>query len=88
LVRHALKNALIPVTTVVGIEFGYLLGGAVITETVFSRPGLGRLLVTSINSRDFPVVQGTLMLLAGSFVLVNLLVDILYGFLDPRIRYE
>ena len=88
LVRHALKNALIPVATVVGIEFGYLLGGAVITETVFSRPGLGRLLVTSINSRDFPVVQGTLMLLAGSFVLVNLLVDILYGFLDPRIRYE
>jgi len=88
LVRHALKNALIPVATVVGIEFGYLLGGAVITETVFSRPGLGRMLVTSINSRDFPVVQGTLMLLAGSFVLVNLLVDILYGFLDPRIRYE
>ena len=88
LVRHALMNALIPVTTVVGIEFGYLLGGAVITETVFSRPGLGRLLVTSINSRDFPVVQGTLMLLAGSFVLVNLLVDILYAFLDPRIRYE
>ncbi len=88
LARHALKNALIPVVTVVGLQFGYLLGGAVITETVFSRPGLGRLLVTSINSRDFPVVQGTLMLLAVSFVLVNLLVDLLYGYLDPRIRYE
>jgi len=87
-IRHALKNALIPVVTVVGIEFGYLLGGAVITETVFARPGLGRLLVSSITSRDFPVVQGTLMLLAGSFVLVNLLVDIVYGYLDPRIRYE
>ncbi len=86
--RHALKNALIPVVTVVGLQFGYLLGGAVVTETVFSRPGLGRLLVTSILSRDFPVVQGTLMLLAVSFVLVNLLVDITYGMLDPRIRYE
>ncbi|MGI5836067.1 MAG: nickel ABC transporter permease [Chloroflexota bacterium] len=88
LVRHALKNALIPVVTVIGLQFGYLLGGAVITETVFSRPGLGRLLVASIMSQDFPVVQGTLMLLAGSFVLVNLLVDILYGYLDPRIRYQ
>lgn len=87
-IRHALKNALIPVTTVVGLQFGYLLGGAVITETVFSRPGLGRLLVSSINSRDFPVVQGTLVLMAVSFVLVNLLVDIIYGYLDPRIRYE
>lgn len=86
--RHALKNALIPVVTVIGLQFGYLLAGAVLTETVFSRPGLGRLLVTSITSRDFPVVQGTLMLLSISFVLINLLVDILYGYLDPRIRYE
>jgi len=88
ILRHALKNALIPVVTVVGLQFGYLLGGAVLTETVFSRPGLGRLLVSSITSRDFPVVQGTLMLLAVSFVVVNLLVDLLYGYLDPRIRYE
>lgn len=88
ILRHALKNALIPVVTVIGLQFGYLLAGAVITETVFSRPGLGRLLVSSITSRDFPVVQGTLVLLSVSFVLINLLVDILYGFLDPRIRYE
>jgi ABC-type dipeptide/oligopeptide/nickel transport system permease component len=88
MLRHALKNALIPVVTVIGLQFGYLLAGAVITETVFSRPGLGRLLVASITSRDFPVVQGTLMLLSVSFVLINLLVDILYGYLDPRIRYE
>jgi ABC-type dipeptide/oligopeptide/nickel transport system permease component len=88
MLRHALKNALIPVVTVIGLQFGYLLAGAVITETVFSRPGLGRLLVASITSRDFPVVQGTLMLLSVSFVLINLLVDILYGYLDPRLRYE
>lgn len=88
ILRHALMNALIPVVTVIGLQFGYLLAGAVLTETVFSRPGLGRLLVTSITSRDFPVVQGTLMLLSVSFVLINLLVDILYGYLDPRIRYD
>ena len=86
--RHALKNALIPVVTVIGLQFGYLLAGSVLTETVFSRPGLGRLLVSSINARDFPTVQGTLVLLSVSFVLVNLLVDILYGYVDPRIRYE
>jgi ABC-type dipeptide/oligopeptide/nickel transport system permease component len=88
ILRHALKNALIPVVTVIGLQFGYLLAGAVITETVFSRPGVGRLLVASITSRDFPVVQGTLMLLSISFVLINLLVDVLYGYLDPRIQYE
>jgi ABC-type dipeptide/oligopeptide/nickel transport system permease component len=88
ILRHALKNALIPVVTVIGLQFGYLLAGTVLTETVFSRPGLGRLLVASITSRDFPVVQGTLMLLSISFVLINLLVDLLYGFLDPRIRVE
>ncbi len=88
MLRHALKNALIPVVTVIGLQFGYLLAGAVLTETVFSRPGLGRLLVTSITSRDFPVVQGTLMMLSISFVLINLLVDVLYGYLDPRIRYD
>lgn len=88
LLRHALKNALIPVVTVVGLRFGYLLGGAVVTETVFSRPGLGRLLIDGIKFRDFPVVQGTVMILAFSFVILNLVVDLLYAFLDPRIRYE
>lgn len=85
--RHALKNALIPVVTVVGLEFGYLLAGAVITETVFAYPGIGRLLVDSIGFRDFPVVQGILLILAFQFVVVNLAVDLLYGWLDPRIHY-
>lgn len=84
--RHILRNALIPVLTVVGLQFGSLLGGTVVTETVFARPGLGRLLVDGITSRDFPVVQGTLLVLAFAFVLVNLLVDIGYSYLDPRIR--
>ena len=86
--RHALRNALVPVVTVVGLQFGYLLGGAVVTETVFSRPGLGRMLVDAIGSRDFPVVQGGLMILGVSFVLMNALVDLLYAYLDPRIRYD
>lgn len=85
--RHALKNGLIPVVTVVGLEFGYLLAGAVITETVFAYPGIGRLLVDSIGFRDFPVVQGILLILAVQFVLVNLGVDLLYAWLDPRIHY-
>ena len=85
--RHALKNALIPTVTVVGLQVGYLLGGAVLTETVFARPGLGRLLVDSIASRDIAVVQATIMLLSVVFVLVNLMVDLLYVQLDPRIRY-
>jgi peptide/nickel transport system permease protein len=86
--RHALKNALIPTVTVVGLQVGYLLGGAVLTETVFARPGLGRLLVDSIASRDIVVVQATIMLLSTVFVLVNLGVDLLYVGLDPRIRFE
>ncbi|MEJ5199156.1 MAG: nickel ABC transporter permease [Anaerolineae bacterium] len=85
--RHALKNALIPVVTVVGLEFGYLLAGAVITETVFAYPGIGRLLVDSIGFRDFPVVQGILLILATQFVLINLIVDLIYAWLDPRIHY-
>ncbi|MGH2535370.1 MAG: nickel ABC transporter permease [Thermomicrobiales bacterium] len=84
--RHTLKNGLIPIVTVIGLQFGYLLGGTVVTETVFSRPGVGRLLVDGIRTRDFPVVQGTLMILAVSFVLVNLIVDLLYLYLDPRLR--
>jgi len=86
--RHALRNALIPIVTVIGLQFGYLLGGAVVTETVFSRPGLGRMLVDAIGARDFPVVQGGLMILGASFVAMNALVDLLYAYLDPRIRYD
>ncbi len=85
--KHALKNALIPVVTVMGLQFGTLLGGAVLTETVFSWPGIGRLLVDSILARDYPVVQGAVLLLAVSFVLINLVVDVIYAFLDPRITY-
>jgi peptide/nickel transport system permease protein len=88
LLRHALKNALIPTVTVVGLQVGYLLGGTVLTETVFARPGLGRLLVDSIARRDIAVVQTTIMLLSATFVLVNLVVDLLYVKLDPRIRYD
>lgn len=86
--KHALKNALIPVVTVLGLQFGILLGGAVLTETVFAWPGVGRLLVDSILRRDYPVVQGTVMLLAFLFVIINLVVDIIYAFLDPRIHYQ
>src|SRR5207249_7808734 len=86
--RHALKNALIPTVTVVGLQVGYLLGGAVLTETVFARPGLGRLLVDAIAARDIVVVQATIMLLSTFFVLVNLGVDLLYVGLDPRIRFD
>jgi len=85
--KHALKNALIPVITVMGLQFGILLGGAVLTETVFSWPGIGRLLVDSILTRDYPVVQGAVMLLALFFVIINLVVDIFYALLDPRITY-
>ncbi len=86
--RHALRNALIPTVTVVGLQFGYMLAGAVLTESVFSWPGVGRLLVEAILFRDFPVVQSALLIVALMFVIVNLLVDILYAFLDPRIRHE
>ena len=85
---HALKNAMIPVLTVFGLEFGYMLGVAVLTETVFSLPGIGRLLVEGIFARDYPVVQGAMILVATTFVLVNLLTDVAYAFFDPRIRYE
>jgi len=88
LLRHALKNALIPTITVAGLQVGYLMGGAVLAETVFARPGLGRLLVDSIARRDIPVVQTTIMLLSVTFVLVNLVVDVLYVKLDPRIQYD
>ena len=87
-VRHALKNALIPITTVVGVQAGYLLSGAVLTETVFAWPGLGTLVVQGILARDVPLVQGAVLVIALTFVLVNLVVDLLYAYLDPRIRYE
>ena len=85
---HALRNALIPVVTVVGLQAGALLGGAVITETIFALPGVGRLLVDAIFQRDFPIVQGVVLLLAVNFLVVNLLVDLTYAWLDPRIRYH
>jgi len=86
--KHALKNALIPVITVIGLTVGRLLGGAVLTETIFAWPGIGKLAVDSINSRDYPLVQGVVLLIATGFVFVNLIVDIFYAFLDPRIRYD
>jgi peptide/nickel transport system permease protein len=87
LYRHALKNAFIPVLTVIGVQVGYLLGGAVIIESIFSLPGMGRLLLDSISNRDYSIVQGGVLFIALIFSLVNLSVDLLYGWLDPRIRY-
>lgn len=86
-VKHALRNALVPVLTIVGLQVGYLLGGAVVIEEIFSLPGLGRLLLTAISTRDYPVVMGTVLVIAFMFALVNLLVDLLYAVVDPRIRY-
>jgi peptide/nickel transport system permease protein len=88
LLRHALRNALIPIVTVLGLQMGYLLGGVVITEQIFGLPGLGWTLLNGVYQRDYPVVQATVMLFAATFVLINLAVDLLYTYLDPRIRYE
>jgi peptide/nickel transport system permease protein len=88
LLRHGLKNALIPIVTVVGVQAGYLLGGAVLTETVFAWPGVGTLMVQGILARDFPLVQGCVLVVALTFAVINLAVDLLYAWLDPRIRYE
>ena len=87
IVKHALKNALIPIITVVGLKFGLLLGGAVLTETVFAWPGMGRLIVESILGRDYPVIQGAILIFGLLYILVNLVVDLIYAFIDPRIRY-
>jgi ABC-type dipeptide/oligopeptide/nickel transport system permease component len=84
---HALRNALLPVVTVIGLQFGTLLGGAILTETVFGWPGLGQLLVDALFARDYPVVQGIVLTFSALFILVNLAVDVLYAYLDPRIRY-
>ncbi len=86
-VRHALGNALLPVVTLVGIQTGYLLGGSILVETVFSWPGLGLQLYDAIGARDLPLVQGGVLLVASLFVCINLAVDMLYAHLDPRIRY-
>lgn len=88
IVRHAVRNGLIPVVTVAGLQMGYLLGGAVVTETVFAWPGIGRLIVQSISARDFPVVQAAVLMLALTFVVINLVTDLLYRLLDPRIQLK
>lgn len=86
--RHALKNAMIPVLTVIGISFSLTMAGAIIVESVFSLNGLGRLMLHGIQRRDYPVLQGGMLFIAFSFVILNLLVDILYSWLDPRVRYD
>ncbi len=86
--RHALRNALLPVVTLVGLQLGLLLSGAVLTETIFALPGLGRLAITSVLARDYPLVQGVVLIAAAVFVVANLVVDVLYAYLDPRIRFE
>lgn len=86
--RHALKNAMIPVITMTGLQFGFLLGGSIVVETVFSWPGLGRLLIDSVSFRDYPLIQAEMLLFALEFILINLLVDILYGVMNPQIRYK
>ena len=86
--KHALRNALNPVLTVVGLQFGFLLGGSAITETIFSLPGIGRLMINAIYTRDYPVVQGGILFIALSFVVVNLLTDLCYALVNPRIRYS
>lgn len=87
-VRHAFRNSLIPIVTVLGLQFGAVLTGAVITETIFAWPGVGRLLIQSISFRDYPLVQGCILLIAVTYVGMNLITDLVYGLLDPRIRYE
>jgi len=87
-IKHALKNALIPIITVIGLQFGMLLGGAVLTETVFAWPGVGRLIVDSILARDYPMIQGAILVFGLLYILVNLMVDLLYAYVDPRIRYD
>ncbi len=88
ILRHALRNALIPIITIIGLQSGALLSGAIITETIFSWPGIGRLLIQAIETRDYPLVQGCILVISFSYVLVNLLTDILYAYVDPRIRYN
>jgi peptide/nickel transport system permease protein len=86
--RHAVRNALIPIVTVVGLELGTLLSGSIIVETVFSWPGSGQLLITAITSRDYPLITGTVLTYTMAFVIINLTIDILYAAIDPRIRFD
>ena len=88
IIRHALKNAFLPVVTIIGLQFGSLLSGAIITESVFDWPGIGTLTIEAINRRDYPMVQGCIFVISMCYVIVNLATDLIYGFLDPRIRYE
>jgi peptide/nickel transport system permease protein len=87
-VRHAFRNSLIPVVTIIGLQFGAVLTGTIITETIFAWPGVGRLLIQAINFRDYPLVQGCILFISFTYVMMNLLTDITYGLLDPRIRYD
>jgi len=86
--RHALKNALIPVVTILGIQIPVVIGGTVITETLFQLPGMGRLLINAANNRDLPLISGITIVFASALILINLAVDLTYAFLDPRIRYK
>ncbi|MGA7961489.1 MAG: nickel ABC transporter permease [Candidatus Acidiferrales bacterium] len=88
LFRHALRNALIPILTILGLQFGTLLAGTIVTETIFSWPGIGHLTVQAINARDYPLLQGCILLIAVSYVIVNLLTDMVYALVDPRVRFE
>jgi peptide/nickel transport system permease protein len=88
LVRHALRNGLLPVVTILGLQAGALLAGAIITETIFAWPGLGRLTVQALNARDYPLLQGCILTISLSYIFVNLLTDVVYSLVDPRIRYE
>jgi ABC-type dipeptide/oligopeptide/nickel transport system permease component len=86
--KHALRNALIPIITVAGFEIGGLLGGAVITENIFGLAGMGQLTITAIYNRDYPVIQGTVLFVALTYLFVNIIVDVMYAYVDPRIRYN
>jgi glutathione transport system permease protein len=86
--RDAWRNALIAVVTMMGLQFGFLLGGSIVVETVFNWPGMGRLLVDSVNQRDYPVIQGLVLLFSFEFILINLVIDVLYGAINPAIRYD
>ncbi|HEY3565499.1 MAG TPA: ABC transporter permease subunit, partial [Casimicrobiaceae bacterium] len=86
--KHALRNALIPVVTMMGLQFGFLLGGSIVVEKVFNWPGLGRLLVDAVDMRDYPVIQALVLLFSLEFILINLIVDVLYGLINPTIRYR
>jgi len=88
LFRHAFRNALIPILTIIGLQFGTLLAGAIVTETIFAWPGIGRLAVQAINARDYPLLQGCILVIAVSYVVVNLLTDFVYAVVDPRVRAE